>query len=1039
MSCRASALPVPLWGGSVGDKQESDDPVGQKRQIGQALRASAARHAALLAAIPDIVMEVDAAKVYTWANEPGRRFFGDDVIGKEAAFYFEGEQKTYELVGPLFAGEERTIYVESWQRRRDGEKRLLAWWCRVLKDQAGNVTGALSSARDITEERRKERDLARLTQVLAAIRNVNQLIVHEHDRTRLVEQACAALVQTGAFSHSWLFLVDERRKIVDAASAGFDGADDPVDLYRAGQAPGCLAAFDHAGILDGARLQQICDRCPHTEACRSTARMLTRLWSDGHPRGVLGVSFADAQDITDEQRSLFAELAGDLDYAFRGIEEQARRQAAENALRASEAKFRDVFNHSPISKSLTLPSGEVNVNDAMAAMLGYSKEELSGLRWQDVTHPEDVEATQRALDLLLSRQQTSARLAKRYLHKNGSVVWGDWTSAAHFDENGRPAYFLTSVLDITAQRRHADMLAIRLRLLELAAGHSIEEVLRQTLDESEKVTGSTVGFYHFLGADQRTLSLQAWSTRTLRQFCTAEGAGSHYDIDKAGVWVDCVRERRTVVHNDYSSLPHRKGMPPGHAPVIRELVTPVIRDNKIVAILGIGNKPADYTEDDVRTVEFLADVTWTIAEQKRAEEKRRTLEATLAQTDRLTSMGMLAAGVAHEINNPLAYVLYNIESLSQDLPRLAEGMRRCHAALSARIGDGAMAEILGNGQHVFHPAMFDETLTQLREALSGTLRIRSITRSLGTFARVEQVEMAPVDLEACIEHALAMAANELKFRARLVRDYTRVPAVLASEGKLAQVFLNLLINAAHAIDEGHVEDNEVRVRTWSEAGSVYAAVSDTGKGIAPEHRDQVFEPFFTTKGVGVGSGLGLSICEHIVTEFGGEISFTCDVGRGTKFVIRLPQLPSGWERAGSETPERAGAPRPTRGRILVIDDEDGVRAILARILQHDHDVITASSGTEARALLETDKRFDVIFCDLMMPSMSGMELHAWLAEQDPHLADRVVFVTGGAFTPGATAYLAKVGNQRIEKPFDATSLKKMSDALVLAARAKTRP
>ena len=130
-----------------------------------ALHAVAARRQALLSAIPDIVMEVDENKVYTWANQPGFEFFGDDVIGREAAFYFEGEQETYHTVQPLFDGREDVIYLESWQRRRDGEKRLLAWWCRVLKDEDGHVTGALSSARDITESRRAEEALAVQTRI----------------------------------------------------------------------------------------------------------------------------------------------------------------------------------------------------------------------------------------------------------------------------------------------------------------------------------------------------------------------------------------------------------------------------------------------------------------------------------------------------------------------------------------------------------------------------------------------------------------------------------------------------------------------------------------------------------------------------------------------------------------------------------------------------------------------------------------------------------------------------------------------------------
>jgi signal transduction histidine kinase len=168
-----------------------------------------------------------------------------------------------------------------------------------------------------------------------------------------------------------------------------------------------------------------------------------------------------------------------------------------------------------------------------------------------------------------------------------------------------------------------DLGRLRLRLYDLAMSSSCQDLLRVALDEIEQLTQSQIGFFHFVGADQRTLSLQVWSTRTTRHFCTAVGAGAHYDIDKAGVWVDCVRERRPVVHNDYASLGHKKGLPDGHAPVVRELCVPILREGLPVAVLGVGNKATEYTSDDVRAVDDLANAVWEVAERKRAEERLR--------------------------------------------------------------------------------------------------------------------------------------------------------------------------------------------------------------------------------------------------------------------------------------------------------------------------------------------------------------------------------------------------------------------------------
>ena len=171
-----------------------------------------------------------------------------------------------------------------------------------------------------------------------------------------------------------------------------------------------------------------------------------------------------------------------------------------------------------------------------------------------------------------------------------------------------------------SERLGQRLIQIRFALLEYASTHTLDELLRKALDEIGALVDSPIGFYHFVNFDQKTLSLQQWSTRTLKEFCRAEGKGMHYGIDQAGVWADCAREGKPVVHNDYASLPHKKGMPAGHAEVIRELVVPVMKAGKVVAILGVGNKPADYTEKDIDTVSYLADVTWQIIDNKRTEE-----------------------------------------------------------------------------------------------------------------------------------------------------------------------------------------------------------------------------------------------------------------------------------------------------------------------------------------------------------------------------------------------------------------------------------
>ena len=268
-----------------------------------------------------------------------------------------------------------------------------------------------------------------------------------------------------------------------------------------------------------------------------------------------------------------------------------------------------------------------------------------------------------------------------------------------------------------------------------------------------------------------------------------------------------------------------------------------------------------------------------------------------------------------------------------------------------------------------------------------------------------------------------MAWNEIRHRARLVKNYGKIPPVEASESRLGQVFLNLVVNAAQAIAEGRAEDNEIRVSTSTDdAGRAIIEVADSGPGMSAEVVGRLFTPFFTTKPLGVGTGLGLSICHRIVTGLGGSIEVQSEVGKGTVFRVSFPPA----------RPVPSGAQRPTvfpqiaakrRGKILVIDDEPTIAKAVERTLSAEHDVITITSAEEGLRRIETGERFDVILCDLMMPQMTGMDFHLALLRVAGDQAQRIVFLTGGAFTPRARAFLDETPNQRVEKPFDTLNLR----------------
>ncbi len=367
----------------------------------------------------------------------------------------------------------------------------------------------------------------------------------------------------------------------------------------------------------------------------------------------------------------------------------------------------------------------------------------------------------------------------------------------------------------------------------------------------------------------------------------------------------------------------------------------------------------------------------------------------LVRTERLASMGTLSATIAHEINNPLTYILGSLELVAARLT-------------------GPLSPMPGAQELAGH----------VESAREGADRVRRIVRGLQAFSRQDDDRLEPTDVHAAIERAIEMTGNAIRHRARLVRYLEPIPPALASELRLGQVVVNLLMNAAQAIPEGSPEANEVRVRTScdKDKGEVVVTVEDTGSGIEPGVLSRLFEPFFTTKALGEGNGLGLSICHGIVESFGGRIEVDSAVGKGTAFRVRLKASASAPPRADRETPHSDALP-PRRGRLLVIDDDEKVGQALAGLLRADHDVEVSVEPRAIAKRLLAGERFDAILCDLMMPEMTGMELHATVAKKVPEQAERFVFVTGGAFTPAASDFVGRTSNTVLEKPYDLRALR----------------
>ncbi len=394
-----------------------------------------------------------------------------------------------------------------------------------------------------------------------------------------------------------------------------------------------------------------------------------------------------------------------------------------------------------------------------------------------------------------------------------------------------------------------------------------------------------------------------------------------------------------------------------------------------------------FAPDEVRFLEAAGSCLSAAIALHRSELERQRLCAQLALADRMVSVGTLAGGVAHELNNPLSYITANLAFITEEVGELA---RR----LAATGVDDEELEVVA-----------DQLKSAAVDARDGAEKMHGLVRDLQRLSRDDDGALAPLDLTHVLESAINVARSELKHRARVERELApSLPPVRASEARLGQVFLNLLVNAAHATPKGRAAEQCIRVRSFvTEAAQVAVEVSDTGCGIPPER---------------------LSICRSIVGALGGTIEVESRVGVGSTFRVLLPVAPADQAEAQAAA-VKAPTAVPRRARLLVVDDEALIGAVLERTLGRDYDVVALTCSREALALLEAGERYDLVFSDLLMPGLTGMDLHEELERLDPAQAARMIFLTGGACTPAAAQFLARPGMEWLEKPFELETIREV--------------
>ncbi len=396
-------------------------------------------------------------------------------------------------------------------------------------------------------------------------------------------------------------------------------------------------------------------------------------------------------------------------------------------------------------------------------------------------------------------------------------------------------------------------------------GKTGRELALYALEDAVRLSQSTCGYFHRYDELTQSVSLNIW-TKNVMEACTAPGRG-HYALEEAGAWADAIRRREPVFHNNYPEMTGKKGLPKGHLQLRRHMAVPVIIENHIVAIAGVGNKAKPYDEEDAHRLSLLMTGAWQIIRRKEAEEEKKGLEGQLRQARKLESIGTMAGGIAHDFNNILSAILGYAELVRNELPAVSSVYKRQDQVVKA------------------------------------AMRAKELVKRILLFSRRTDQERVPVQPHLIIEEVVKLLEPSIPGTIEIKENFPGCGSILADPTQVHQVVMNLATNAFHAMREKggvlglalsriKITPPDIALNNLKLAPGNYAKleVSDSGHGIDPITREKIFNPYFTTKPKGEGTGLGLAVVNGIVKSYGGYIDVYSEPGIGTSFHVYFPAL-----------------------------------------------------------------------------------------------------------------------------------------------------
>ncbi len=790
------------------------DITGSKQMV-QALEENMLLLQTLVETIPDLVWLKNPDGIYMLCNPMIERFFGKSssaIIGKSdydfvdkmiADLFRENDIKAVEAGRPR-VNEEWVTFAD------DGHRVLLETIKMPMSDKKGNLIGVLGIARDITERHMASEALKRSEEHYRMLfeQNPAPMLIYRKDSLDL-------LAVNGSFLHHYGYSNVEALKMKLA------------DLYP------------------DEEKKQITELAERLEGYANVGE-----WHHLRKDGSIITVIVCSNDLVYMGEKTRVAVITDVT-ALKLLKDE---------IRESEERYGMIFEHMTDAFLLTEPDGKIlTINPAGCRIFGRSEEEISAIGRQGLLDDSDP----RLFQGLKMRADTGFFQGELTGIKGDGEKFPIMVSSFVFTDSKGIQKTATIIRDITETKFAFELLNTRVELINYSESHSIDELMIRTLDEVEKLTGSSISFFHFLEDDQKTLYLQAWSTQTSDKFCKAEGKGMHYDIDNAGVWIDCVKERSPVIHNDYNSLPHRKGLPEGHAPVIRELVVPVIRKDKITAILGVGNKSNEYNERELSIVSYLAGVIWDIIARKQAEEQLRVLNADLEErvsqrTSELEQanrdLESFSYSVSHDLRAPLRHIKGFIDLLMYE-----------------------SAEVLN-----------EKSRRYIGVIGSSALRMGQLIDDLLSFSRLGRVSLAmrDVKMNVMLDEVLQEFKNDIEIQ-NIEITKMELPEVVGDASLLRIVLMNIISNAVKYTSKKPDPVIEIGFKKTDSEYEFF--VRDNGAGFDMRYADKLFGVFQRLHGEQEyeGTGIGLAMAKNIVERHGGKIRAEGEVGKGACFYFTL--------------------------------------------------------------------------------------------------------------------------------------------------------